>query len=197
MQIRILDRFSTDLDEVALESPQSTFYHTGVWVESLSRVYSGMKFRCLVAEEGGRVLGYLPFFVIRRGPTRALWSLPFGTYGGPVGGDDVRAKLLAKYSALRRGWGVREVGLVDYSNTVTDGVFDIDQSATHVLDLTEGFESIWDGRFDKSKRRPARKARREGLSVVEAGSVTDVGDYYAIYDERSRQWGQRGTLRSR
>jgi CelD/BcsL family acetyltransferase involved in cellulose biosynthesis len=196
MQTSILDRFSTDLDEVVLDSPQATFYHTGVWIDSLSIVYPGMKFRCIAIEDSGRIIGCLPYFVIKRGPARVLWSLPFGTYGGPIARADsvdarVEERLLAKYASQRRGWGVQEIGLVDFASTVPDGFFSVDVSTTHMLDLDGGFEEIWNDRFDKAKRRQARKAKREGLSVVEAASVTDVKSYYAIYEERSRQWGQR------
>jgi CelD/BcsL family acetyltransferase involved in cellulose biosynthesis len=196
MQTRILDRFSNDLDEVVLDSPQATFYHTGAWIDSLSLVYPGMQFRCVAVEDGGRIAGCLPFFVLKRGPARALWSLPFGTYGGPVVRGDamgvgVEDRLLAKYASLRRGWGVQEVGLVDFSSSITEGFFSVDVSSTHILDLDGGFDAVWNDRFEKSKRRQARKAKREGLSVVEAASVSDVKNYYAIYEERSRQWGQR------
>ncbi|UCH85329.1 MAG: hypothetical protein JSW50_06475, partial [Candidatus Latescibacterota bacterium] len=169
MQTKIIDRLSPDLDEVALDSPRATFYHTGVWLDSIAHTYPGMKLRCIVAEDGIRVIGFLPFFDIRRGPTRTLWSLPFGTYGGPVvraveANAGVEQRLLAEYLSMRRGLGVIEIGLVDYSNVVPKGVFSFDTSSTHVLDLGGGFEEVWKNRFDKSKRRQARKAKREGLS---------------------------------
>ncbi|UCG50953.1 MAG: hypothetical protein JSW58_12230, partial [Candidatus Latescibacterota bacterium] len=116
MRVEILDRFPPDLNEVALDSPQATFYHTDVWIKSISEAYPSMKFRCLVAEDGGEIVGYLPFFVMSKGPTRSFWSLPFGTYGGPVsrGDDHVSGVLLERYTKMRWERGAREVGLVDF-----------------------------------------------------------------------------------
>jgi hypothetical protein len=193
MEIETVDRFSPELDEIALVSTEATFYHTGLWIESLSRVFPSLRFRCLVAAEGSSVLGYLPYFESRKGPLTALWSLPFGTYGGPVtrGDAGVRAALAAAYAGLRGGRGVHEIGLVDYSNGVGAAGFRSEESSTHVIDLAPGFGPLWDGVFEKSKRRQTRKAMKEGLTVAETRSERDIAAYYGIYEARVEEWGEK------
>ncbi|UCG52876.1 MAG: GNAT family N-acetyltransferase, partial [Candidatus Latescibacterota bacterium] len=80
---------------------------------------------------------------------------------------------------------------VDFYNTVVGKPFRFENTSTHVLGLESGYEDIWNKRFEKSKRRQTRKAKREGYSVTEARSVDEVRSYYAIYEERCREWRQR------
>jgi hypothetical protein len=193
MEIETVDRFSPELDEIALASPEATFYHGGLWIECLSRVFPSLRFRCIIAAEGGTILGYLPYFESRKGPLTALWSLPFGTYGGPVARGDSRTReaLAQAYARLRGEKGVHEIGLVDYSNGVSAAGFRLEEGSTHVIDLSPGFERLWEDVFEKSKRRQTRKAMKEGLAVSETRSERDVAAYYAIYEARVEEWGER------
>jgi len=193
MEVEIVDRLSPAFDELALRSPDATFYHTTVWLESLSRAFPAMGFRCLVAKSRSEIVGYLPFFELKKGPLVAVWSLPFGTYGGPVarGDDEVRRSLIEAYAGLKKVRAVHEIGLVDFSNRVETGVFDVEETSTHLVDLAGGFERIWEGVFEKSKRRQTRKAMKEGLTVAETRSAGDVSMYYDIYAGRVDAWRER------
>lgn len=191
MKLETLDRFVPALDEVAERCDAATFYHSGVWIESLAEVLPELQFRCLVLGDG-RPQAYLPYFLAESRFGHSCWSLPFGTYGGPVAGPEGGAteQLLKAFLGLRHQPHVSEVGLVDYRNEVALSDLDVEQVSTHVLDLRPGFDAIW-GAFDKSKRRQARKAEREGIEVREAESVDEVVAYYRIYEQRSEQWHQR------
>jgi hypothetical protein len=193
MRIETTEQFLPALDELALSSPEATFYHTGAWLQSLSQSFTGLGFRCLVAWEGGDLAGYLPFFLSKRGPFETAWSLPFGTYGGPVGlgSEPVRRELARAYGRLRAGRNVHEVGLVDFSNQVSIDSFRVSGASTHVVELAETFADTWEKRVEKSKRRQARKAVKEGLSVAEASSPAEVSEYYSIYARRMAGWGER------
>ena len=142
MQVEIAHRFSADLDEVALNSPEATFYHTGTWIESLSLAYPAIRFQCLIARSGAETLGFLPYFILKKGPVRALWSMPFGTYGGAVtlGDEAVHRLLLDTYVRMRRHAGVHEMGVVDFHNRISGGLFRMEDAATHLeTATTNGF----------------------------------------------------------
>lgn len=190
MRIEIADHFSAPLEELALHSSEATFYHTGGWIDSLSRSFPSMRFRCLTARNGSEIAGYLPFFELKKGPLEAYWSLPFGTYGGPVAlGDEAVGRLLVEsYAALRRRRSVLEIGLVDFSNRVSEPSFRPEEATTHVIELRGSFDELWDRAFEKSKRRQTRKALREGLAVTEARSAEEVSEYYRIYVQRIERW---------
>ena len=95
MLIRTIDTYDRDLEHVADLSITATFYHSRIWIESLAATFPRLSFRCLVSQTGDSVSGFLPYFIIRRGPLHTAWSLPFGTYGGPVAlSSDAAAELI-------------------------------------------------------------------------------------------------------
>ncbi len=150
----------------------ATFYHTGAWLRSLADAYP----RLTTALPRGRATGQAPVGVpavlrlASRTVLRTLWSLPFGTYGGPVG-DAERAVcgelLLAYRRAARVARGARDrVGRLPEHASTADGA-DAIPGETHVVDISGGFDVVWHERFDKSRRRRACVARRKPASSVE------------------------------
>lgn len=191
MKIATIDRFTPALDEIAGHSPNATFYHTRTWLQGLDAAFPGLEFRCLVAG-GGDPAGILPFFIGESTVGRTMWSLPFGTYGGAIAGGDVAVAdaLVGAFAAAGDEAGVLETGIVDFDNRIESAAFRIEAAHTHILDLSPGFEAVWE-RFDRSKRRQNRKAKREGIVVAEAAGTADVSRYYRIYADRSDEWQQR------
>jgi CelD/BcsL family acetyltransferase involved in cellulose biosynthesis len=190
MDIRLIDHFPRELDDLALQARRASFYQTSVWVECIARVFPGMKPRCLVADAQGEILGYLPFFIVTKGPFRVLWSMPFGTYGGPVVREEgeVFDSLLGAYARYASNPRVLQAAWVDYWNAGGSSGFERETCRTHLIDLGRGFETIWKECFDKAKRRQVRKAARENLQVREATGREDLDRYYAIYELRMGEW---------
>ncbi len=84
-----------------------------------------------------------------------------------------------------------EVGLVDFLNRVTLPHVAVEAAVTHVIDLDDGFQVLWDKRFDNTKRSETRRAERDGIRVTEATSLGEVREYYSIYEKRSVEWKKR------
>lgn len=192
MSIELLDHYPAELDDLAGAASDASFYQTSGWIAAIGAAFPHMRPRCLVARNAGAVTGYLPFFSVRRGPMQFLHSMPFGTYGGPVvDGDEAAAgSLLDAYLNQGRRIGVLEVSWTDFWNRPVAGPETVERHSTQVIDLTGGFESIWRDDFEKAKRRQARKAEREGLAVVDAGTDRDIDAFYAIYRDRIDEWGE-------
>jgi lipid II:glycine glycyltransferase (peptidoglycan interpeptide bridge formation enzyme) len=150
-----------------------------------------MSYRCIVAEEGGSILGYLPFFIISKGPVRIHWSMPFGTYGGPVTleGSDVYHVLLKKFEELGKQFWVYETAVVDYANRIPGRPYETSEHLTHLIDMKGGFDKIWSESFDKSKRKQTRRAERKGVKVIESTSLGEAARFYDIYASRVRAYG--------
>jgi len=191
MQIEITDRLPAELEEIAQHSPEATFYQSSLWMDSLCRAFDAFAPGCVIARDGKRTLGYLPFVTIRRAFGRQLWSMPFGTYGGPVarGSAETARALAENYAAMRRGRGVLELGLIDFAGTVPVAGLQFTEGSTHVVRLPADFADLW-SRFEKSKRRQARKARRDGIVVRETTDPDRLKRYHDIYVERCRAWRQ-------
>lgn len=190
MQIEVLDSLPPGMDSLAEESPRATFYHTRVWLESLAAAYPRLSLRCIAATDGGTPVGFMPLFVSQRGPFRTLWSLPFGTYGGPVGtgGEAVdRALLDAFRREASRPWTV-EAGWVDFHAAVADPGGSVEAATTHVVDLAGGFDSVWRDRLDKPRRRRVRRAEEQGVEVQTASGEDDVARFIEVYRQRLDAW---------
>ena len=171
MRVAIVDTFPPELDAVADASPRATFYHTAAWLSSLAEAYPRMRCALLVAEGDARA--FLPYFVARRGPFEALWSLPFGTYGGPVGDEAASRELLAAFRREGERRRVLEVGWVDFRNAFGAGG-EVETDRTHVVDISGGFDAVWRDRFDKPRRRRVRRAEEMGVVVRRAASEDDM-----------------------
>jgi CelD/BcsL family acetyltransferase involved in cellulose biosynthesis len=191
MRLRTIDTFPDELDDVARRSPGGTFYHTSVWVGSLSTAFPRMTFRCLVAERNGNVVAYLPYFILKKGPLRAAWSMPFGTYGGPVAEDeDVAQSLLREYTRVADGTGFVEAGFVDFTAAGERPGWMLEPCETHLVDISGGFELLWSEGVERQRKKRMRRAERMGVTVERTTSPDDVRSYYRVYRSRLEQWGQ-------
>ena len=191
MKVEVADTFPPELDAVADASPRATFYHTHVWLTSLAEAYPRLLRRCLIAREGAKPVAYLPYFVARRGPFASLWSLPFGTYGGPVGNVAAAGDLLRAFRAQSERRLVVDAGLVDFHNDFDPIGSAVERATTHVVDIARGYESVWRDRFDKSRRRRARRAQEAGVTVRRASGDDDVRRFFDVYRTRLAGWDAR------
>jgi len=137
--------------------------------------------------------GFLPYFIVRRGPIRSAWSLPFGTYGGPVALDSESAPdLIDKFANRVSSTGVLKAGWVDYSNLghwSPGAGWSRRVLQTHLIDISGGFEALWQEKFEHQRRKRARRAERMGVSVRRTSSSRDLRSFYGIYSDRIDQWG--------
>ena len=191
MKVEVADTFPAELDAVALGSPRATFYHTHAWLASLGEAYPRLASRCLIAHDGSSPVAFLPYVVSRRGPFVSLWSLPFGTYGGPVGDEAASAELLRAFFRANEGRLVAEAGVVDFFNEIEVAGAVAEPAVTHVVDISGGFDTVWRDRFDKARRRRVRRAQEAGVAVRRAVGDEDVGRFMQVYRARLAGWEAR------
>jgi CelD/BcsL family acetyltransferase involved in cellulose biosynthesis len=190
MRLRTIDTYDDALLDVAARSDTATFYHTRVWIESLAATFPRMSLRCIVADDGGETAGFLPFFYVRRGPFRSAWSLPFGTYGGPAAlSADAAAALVDAYAGVMSSMGVIEAGWIDFGNSNPGTGWRVRKLETHLIDLSGGFESLWEQTIERQRKKRTRRAERLGVNVRRSRSLEDLRRYYQIYSARVGSWG--------
>ncbi|MDH3198496.1 MAG: GNAT family N-acetyltransferase [Candidatus Krumholzibacteria bacterium] len=191
MEIVITDTLPAGVEELARASSRATFYHGRTWLESVAAAHPRMALRCAVARRGREPIGYLPFFLLRYGPFLRAWSLPFGTYGGPVAVDgEAETALLDRYARLARDVRTLEAGWVDFagSGAAWSGGA---TAQTHLVDLSGGFDALWKERFARKRRQYARGAERAGVTVARSVDRSDVRAYYRVYAARLALLGAR------
>jgi CelD/BcsL family acetyltransferase involved in cellulose biosynthesis len=190
LQTETLTTYAEEMERLAATCPRATFYHSRTWVESLAATYPHMTFRSLVARDGDALAGFLPYFLIRRGPIVTAWSMPFGSYGGPVATDDrCASELLRAYASILARPGMLNASWIDFSSDEPCDEWERRTTRTHLIDLTPGFAALWTDRVEKQRQKRARRAQRLGVSVRRAGRSGDLARYFEIYCRRNAEWG--------
>lgn len=156
-------------EELLTRSPQRTVFHTPEWISLWELVYPNARSLAILVWRGGGIRAGLPVVQFRRGPFLSFYSLPYGTYGGPIhpeGNAGLVEVLLEAFASLK-GFGERIVAdFYGECAPLTRLGFRGDLSATQILDLSEPVEKIWQG-LSPAKQRLVRQAERAGVEVKE------------------------------
>lgn len=150
--------------------------------------YAGRLYEA-VYRDGARTL--FPGVIARRRlrALTAFLAMPLGWEGTPI-------PLVGEVTAAQVRLFFRTIGAVG-ALEISGGaagsppaVGDVRERATHVLDLTPGFDALWTSRFSGKNRNACRKADKSGVTVERVTAGPAVADrYYALYAEATRDWG--------
>ena len=174
----------------------ASVFHTAAWANLWLHEWGDARWEAIVVEEAGGFAGAIPVIVRRRGPVRTVYSMPFGTYGGPLvraGHPDdvsVRRRLLEGYARLAGSRLTVRSELTWYGGR-RDEIPDrlrSDSTFTHVLPLSADFDALTGG-FTPSTRRLVRQAEESGLTIRAASGVEEVRAFYAMAVESVRRRG--------
>ena len=184
-------------DAFVLAHPAGTLFHLSQWREIVSQSF-GYKPYYLCVEDGGRIRGILPLFLVRSllfG--KSLVAIPIGVYGGVVAEDAASAGiLLDKAKDLARAERVRylEIRGNPYIDASVPAAFDAGGTSWYRKDLYVTFMSSIDpsdesnlARIPRKQRRMVRQGEKHGLR-----SVFDnrrLCEFYEIYAESVRNLG--------
>ncbi len=144
--------------------------------------------------DGRRVV--LPLARRRGLPAAGIGSWPFdwGIGGpladGPVGRDQVAAVYADLLSQPALSVTVRMNPLVDPAWPVFVAGFVTSERTTHVLDLSDGFDSVWRTSFRSSVRRAVGKAERSRLEVEVDRTGRFVPEFTFLYELSVRRWAK-------
>jgi len=154
----------------------------------------------LTARRGAVLAGAVPLAVTRRWGVASAYSLPFGTYGGPLvnPADPDPAAVRAELARAFGEWLARErvakgeVVTAPAGETAPDPAWARLASSTarhvaHVVSL-EGrrFEEYWSA-IDRKTRKGARQSQSLGLTAAEEPGA--LAETHALYLEQARAWG--------
>ena len=177
-------------DALVRAHPRGTFFHLAGWRRVVARVL-GHEPRDLVARRDGRLVGVLPLMrspVLPRG--RALISMPYAVYGGPLGESAaVEAALVAAGQRLAERTGARRLEL----RCLHDLGLDLPRSelyATFLQDLPADPAEVL-ASIPKKARAEARKAReRHGLRLTPGAWYLE--DLHRLFAANKRSLGSPG-----
>lgn len=168
-----------------------SFFVTPRWSRILERAKLGFVSKCLCGiTENVEFL--LPTMQRTNFGITQLFSMPFGTYGGPIVQNDVRKSNPAHghpiFTGLRRNVLHLAASPGPYRHLEMDAI--VIQNTTHVLDLTLTEKALMDG-LASMTRRGIHQARHRGVSVRVDNSLDAFRVYGRMLQESSRRWGRK------
>jgi hypothetical protein len=129
-----------------------------------------------------------PLVTVKRklGPLSILLGMPLGLEGTPIplAGRLEPPHLEALFRELNAHGALHVYGGAGGSPPALGEVM---PAETHVLDLREGFEALWNGSFTAKNRNMCRKADKAGIVVADE-TATGGEDYYTLYETIARGW---------
>jgi FemAB-related protein (PEP-CTERM system-associated) len=185
----------TEWDRFVQTVSEAGPYHLYAWKTAVERSY-GHKGYYLMAREGreGSCVGVLPLVCLRMPwGSKALISLPYCDYGGPLGTPSARRVLLGTCQELARALGVNSVDLRCSSpEHQLSGPFaapweEHSGKVRMVLPLSTSSEALWAG-FKSKLRSQVRRATKEGMEVA-LGGCELLSDFYAVHCENMHDLG--------
>jgi len=175
----------------------ATYFHSLEWA-NVWQTYSKGKIRpeplMVDFSDGNRVILPLSAKHACRGVPAEYHFSPGGTYGGWISSGQLTKDHALQLSSLIFGNCKRLVWRFNpYDQLVAESVkHDVTQEVTDVLDLTDGFDPIFKS-WSKGHKSAANKARREGVTVREASVAQDWREYFEIYEDSLRRWGEKAS----
>ena len=192
-------RIAADLwDRVAAQCSYATFFHTRPWVELMVSTFPRWEDATVARSLPGRRTAILPLVQRKRmyGMLREYQSVIPGVYGGvicdgPIDQHEVDG-IYGRLKTMRASGGVI-VGN-PFAEFALPGHLAPKGRTTQVVDLSGGIDAVW-ARMESAFRRRVRRSRDHRVLVEEAVARQDFDEYYAVYLDALRRWGERATSR--
>jgi CelD/BcsL family acetyltransferase involved in cellulose biosynthesis len=183
-------------DALVEASPEATVFHTSAWASLWLEEWRGARWVAHVIEDGQGYAAGIAAVVRNRPLGRTVFSMPYGTYGGPLvreGHPDpgaARRDLLSSFSRLLGSRWTMRSEMTWYQGEIAEVPPELSPLAgfTHVLPLGRDFESLAEG-FTPAARRLVRQAEESGLTIRAASGEQDVRAFYDIAVETVRRRG--------
>ena len=188
--------------EIADKCEYATFFHTPTWSKVFTETYPEMEIatKKFVFDDGARVI--LPLIKTKaiRGLFSSYISNVAGVYGGWISEEKLseqKIKEMMKWINKHLKNLIWRINPFDISLEKTLKGFEITnmkKDFTQYLDLRDGFENIWK-KYSKGHRYNINKAEKMGVYAEVAKTIEDFKEYYNIYQDSLKRWGNSATSR--
>lgn len=172
----VRSRYSDLLDS----SDGASVYQTVEWLE----VFKSLSCEVAFVDAGGGAL--VPFVCKGRGPLRRAYSLPYDTYGGPVGLNGTKVC----FDEVAKTLDVPSVRLVDYSSKLKKTVSTVEDTWTHLIDLSKGYDKVA-AAYTRMNRRAIAQAGKRGLRIKLVERDEEIPAFHRLYCRTSLKHGTR------
>lgn len=165
----------------------SSFCHLSGWRHVLRDVLGHESHQLIVQGAGGEILGLLPLVRVRsRLFGDYLLSMPFLSYGGPLGAQPCRELLVEAAVDEARAAGVDLLELRSRDRLPGDLAVS-DRKLTVVKPLPETSEELWETGLKAKLRSQVRRPMKEGMTA--RFGPNGLADFYAVFARTMRDLG--------
>lgn len=149
---------------------QATVFHTREWMKTFEDAF-GYQAMCMLAmgEDGGNCYAALPFMLNEKLGTSNWLSMPFDTYGGPIGEPEYLQPLLHRFLASPC-FGVKRCTDFYGDSTSKENIM----VSTEIADISQSLNCLWE-HMHKDNRTAIRSAWNHYISAEI--SAESFGDY--------------------
>lgn len=174
-------------ENYVLSYPEASLGHLIGWRNVIEKSY-GHKPCYLVAEQGGKLVGVLPLFIVKTPfAGRCAISIPYMDCAGICASQaHVRQRLFEAAVALTQRFHCKYIEL-RHSSRHFAFLPAKQTKAVMILKLHRDPELLWSS-FDPKLRNQIRKAQKSGLSVT-FGGLELLGDFYEVFLRNMRDIG--------
>lgn len=184
-------------DEILLNAKGSTYFHTYEWSKIIEQSFPNYSIaaEAFIFDDGVKAI--LPFMKSKHflGIKKSYISMFPGVYGGLISNNNLTPERINQiYDHVVKKYPNLKIFGNPYIENYMPLLFHKDKTFTHILDLENGFEAIWKN-YPKSHRYNIRKAKKDGVYITLAKSIEDYREYYNIYKDSLKRWGDKATSR--
>jgi CelD/BcsL family acetyltransferase involved in cellulose biosynthesis len=200
---RWLDRAPAGWDALLAADPSASPSHRPAVAAAFAEALPAHEPCILALEEGGRLVGGVPFVETRRGPFRWLYALPLQLPAPPLASPgrhaevDAAAAAAVRERAAERGlvggaWSwYRAAGPAPAEAALAAVPGETRTLEAGLVDLTGGTDAAL-ARMDRKERQALRGARANALAFGEDPGALEAA--WLLHDAQSRGWGGRAPL---
>jgi hypothetical protein len=160
--------------EILKSSDNTSVYQTIEWLEVFKSLSCDIEF--VEASEGTLV----PFICKGHGLLRRAYSLPYDTYGGPVSTNGLEVPFDEVVEALN----IPSVRMVDYSKILKNADSDVEETSTHLIDISGGYDAVA-AAYTKMNQRAIKQAGQRGLKIKEVEREEELAAFHRLYHRAS------------
>lgn len=182
--------------EIAGKCEYATFFHTPSWAKVFSESYPNMEIatKKFIFDDSTRVILPLIKRNAMKGFASCYVSSIAGVYGGVISDGKINEKKISEIFTYLIKWNTLDVSIIgnpffDYSLPKR---FKVKEELTQVLEIGKPEEEIWVG-YAHSVKNQINKASKSGVMCREAKTLDEWKEYYSIYQESVKRWGDKAT----
>lgn len=179
MKLLCIDPLTSPYWSELITLHDSDLFHSPKWLRVLSETYGFRTGAYVVMDDEGHLRAGVPFCHISDMRGERVATLPFSDYCDPLLDSSDSWNLLS--NALLEKQLPYTVRCLHSSIPLADPKLQmVKQANWHGVDLSVDLDVLWQ-RLHESARRAIRKAKREGVVVRNATSVSDLRNFFAMH----------------